>query len=136
MNTSAGIGTLPTKHDMRGWAVAHVIMVGITLAFLALCLWVSPVNAARPTTESSMNSTEGTVSCLTTITRVPCPASGVRAIHVRVTGATDVGFGGSAVTFATSPIIRSTSGEYSANRGQMWCIATGSTSTVTYSCLN
>lgn len=106
--------------------------VAVTLAGLA-----RPVQAARPTTESSMNSIEGQVTCATTVTRIPCKTSGVRAIHVKVDAAAtaNVAFGGSAVTYANSPIVRAASGEYSANRGAMWCIATGSSQTVEYSCL-
>lgn len=110
--------------------------VGVMLGALLACLvTVNTVEAAPPITESSMNSVEGTVSCATTITRVPCRVSGVKNIVVTVTGATGVAFGGSAVTYATSPIILTTGGSHSANRGAMWCIATGSASNVNYSCL-
>lgn len=111
----------------------------LTVMFTALmcCLAVvgrpAPVQAAASTTSSATNSVEGTLSCLTTVTKIPC-ATGTKSIHVKVTGANNVAFGGSAVTYATSPVVRSTDAEYSGNRENTWCIATTGASNINYSC--
>lgn len=99
--------------------------------------WMQAATAnAAPTTESAGDSDEGTVSCATTITRIPCAKpQATRNIVVTVKGANNVAFGGSAVTYATSPVQLATGGSHSANRSNMWCIATGSASDVNYSCL-
>ena len=114
------------------WPLA--VMFTALMCCLAVVGRPAPVQAAASTTSSATNSVEATLNCATTITKIPCGV-GTKSVHVRVTGANNVAFGGSAVTYATSPVIRSTDAEYSANREYTWCIATTGTSAITYSCL-
>ena len=114
------------------WPLA--VMFTALMCCLAVVGRPASVQAAASTTSSATNSVEATLNCATTITKIPCPV-GTKAIHVLVTGANAVAFGGSAVTYATSPVRLVTSAQYSGNRENTWCIASGGTSTVNYSCL-
>ena len=95
------------------WPLA--VMFTALMCCLAVVGRPAPVQAAASTTSSATNSVEGTLSCATTITKIPCGV-GTKAIHVRVDGATAVAFGGSAVTYATSPVVLTTGAQYSGNR--------------------